>query len=909
MLRENSEKFLETATKEQLENLKWLIENPAFEERPVDIVTFVEHPEYLGLKYIITGNKGYGCRPRLLEKLQAIFDADEQYEEFVLMCGIGWGKDFASSIVLTYQTYRLQCLKDPQNFYGLSKGSTIHLMLMSINETHARDVLFSEVKARIDNAGWNLKRLLKYNTKIVTEFQFQKNVSLIPGNSKNTTFVGYNIFCGVIDEGDDYTVTKERNDATEGYNSIKQRILSRFRNKGMLGIIGSPKTVDGFMMTMYNNAEEVTGRYRIWVPTWESLIGTPMLSGEYFSDETTKGEKVPIEYKNAFRNDPEGALRDLCAKPAMAKQPYITLYQKIDEMFDESPLLFNTKEDGIGWLSFVDNIKGDPNEVYYAHLDLAINRKKGDRLGFAVGHTVGWVEIDGTDKPKIKIDIAMAVTAPPGGEIQFDEIKQMIYFLESRGFTFEHITADSWNSVDMLQSLNAHGITATMLSVDREMLPYENFKKSIYEGRIKCHAYPLLKKELERLELVNGEKVDHPARGSKDVCLSGDTGILLLDGSAEKIKNLVGKEFEVYSCLPDGSIKIGCAKNVHSNGIREDMVCVMLDNGEKVECTYDHLFMMRDGSYKNAGELLEGDSLMPLYKKISVANPKNGLNGYEMVKDNLLEKFVYTHQLVAKNMLNFSYGNNKNQRQVIHHKDFNKRNNKVKNLIAISWNGHMELHRKVASENLKELWKNKEFSDNCKKRAAKLGEKTGKINITKYNKSGERIRKLKENGTFKRNGTKVLKALWMDEGFRNMTKERMTGKNNHHWRGDVTLDRIIKIAEESVSQKEMLLKLECTQKVLHRVLVANNISLYDFGKKYYKKFYSKSFYNHKVLMVKKCKPSEVYDMTVENYNNFAIKSGIFVHNCDAVAGVAHNITKLNNRVLNFSPRFVGRREF
>ncbi len=41
MLKTETEKFLETASKEQLEQIKWLIDNPAFEERPVDITTFV----------------------------------------------------------------------------------------------------------------------------------------------------------------------------------------------------------------------------------------------------------------------------------------------------------------------------------------------------------------------------------------------------------------------------------------------------------------------------------------------------------------------------------------------------------------------------------------------------------------------------------------------------------------------------------------------------------------------------------------------------------------------------------------------------------------------------------------------------------------------------------------------------
>lgn len=515
MLKETTKSYIEKASKEELEEVKWLLENPDYEERPVDIETFVNHPYYLGLEFTVIGKRGFGCRPRILETLTEIFDYRKKYEEFVLNCGIGWGKDFTSSIVLSYQLYRLACLKDPQNFFGLSKGSSIHLMLMSINEEHARDVLFGELKARIDNSEWFRKKF-HYNKKIKSELQFPKNIFLIPGNSKDTSFVGYNIFTAIIDEGDDYVVTKTRDDAIEGYNAIKDRIVSRFRDKGLLGIIGSPKTVDGFMMTMYNNVEGVSNRYRKLVPTWDSLLETPLLCGDTFE---YKGLVIPVEYQERFKADPERALRDLGARPSLSKQPYITLIEKIDSMFSEEiPTLYEFREDRkVNVFSrFKSNISGDESKVYFGHLDLAVNRKNGDRLGFSVAHHSGWKDIDGKEEPCVDIDIAMVITAPPGGEIMFSEVKQLIFYLQEKGFVFKKITADSWNSIDMLQSLNAGGISSEVLSMDKTIVPYENFKKALYENRVRCHRYKLLGDELKRLELVDGEKVDHPKGFSKD---------------------------------------------------------------------------------------------------------------------------------------------------------------------------------------------------------------------------------------------------------------------------------------------------------------------------------------------------------------------------------------------------------
>lgn len=513
--------YLEKADKQQLAEIKWLLNNPEYEERPVDIETFVTHKYYLGLEFRAMGKRGFGCRPRILSRLKDIFDPEKKYEEFVLNCGIGWGKDFTSSIVLCYQLYRLMCLKDPQGFFGLSPGSSIHLMLMSINESHARDVLFGEVKARMNNSEW-FRLKCKFNPRITTEMQFGKNIYLIPGNSKDTTFVGYNIFTAIIDEGDDYTVTKTRNDAIEGYNAIKDRIVSRFRDRGLMGIIGSPKTIEGFMMNMYRNSEGIPNRYRVWVPTWDSLLDTDILSGETFE---YKGLVVPIEYKQRFKSDPERALRDLGARPSLAKQPFITLDERVDEIFTDKELLFIKKDDKVGsFARFVDNIQGDPKVPYFAHLDLAVNRAKGDRLGFAVGHIAGWEKIDNQNKPVVEMDMAMVITAPPGGEIIFSDVKQMVFFLKDKGFNFKRITSDSWNSVDILQTFRGRGIFAEIVSVDKTMEPYEKFKEAIYEKRIKCHKYQLLSDELKRLELVNGEKVDHPPDFSKD-CADAVCGV------------------------------------------------------------------------------------------------------------------------------------------------------------------------------------------------------------------------------------------------------------------------------------------------------------------------------------------------------------------------------------------------
>lgn len=101
----------------------------------------------------------------------------------------------------------------------------------------------------------------------------------------------------------------------------------------------------------------------------------------------------------------------------------------------------------------------------------------------------------------------------------------------------------------------------------------------------------------------------------------------------------------------------------------------ILDNNETIICTPDHLFMLRNGSYKPAALLTKNDSLMPLYQKLS-QKPKNsqGLDSYKMVWDPQKESWIYTDLLADFYNLKagvYESGDGDYPRHV----DFNKLNN------------------------------------------------------------------------------------------------------------------------------------------------------------------------------------------------------------------------------------------
>lgn len=100
-------------------------------------------------------------------------------------------------------------------------------------------------------------------------------------------------------------------------------------------------------------------------------------------------------------------------------------------------------------------------------------------------------------------------------------------------------------------------------------------------------------------------------------CLRGDTKLTLLNGEEITIKELfdnkdsyIGKG--ILSCNEEGSLEPTTITNIMLTRKDAFFIRVYLDNGEHVDVTPDHRFMLRDGSYKEAQYLTENDSLMTI---------------------------------------------------------------------------------------------------------------------------------------------------------------------------------------------------------------------------------------------------------------------------------------------------------
>lgn len=170
------------------------------------------------------------------------------------------------------------------------------------------------------------------------------------------------------------------------------------------------------------------------------------------------------------------------------------------------------------------------------------------------------------------------------------------------------------------------------------------------------------------------------------------TPIPLLDGRTITIEELAkefneGKTNYVYS-IQDKTHKIVPGKVVWcgKNYTAEQLYKITLDDDSYMVMAGEHEIIMRDGSKKRADEVVAGESVMPFYRKNENISYTKEVY-YEQVYNPNSGKYEYTHKLIAS-----SIKKNKPSNNTVHHKNFNKFDNRPCNLQWMDWFEHRDYH-------------------------------------------------------------------------------------------------------------------------------------------------------------------------------------------------------------------------
>ncbi|GAB2991545.1 ATP-binding protein [Amycolatopsis acidiphila] len=187
-------------------------------------------------------------------------------------------------------------------------------------------------------------------------------------------------------------------------------------------------------------------------------------------------------------------------------------------------------------------------------------------------------------------------------------------------------------------------------------------------------------------------------------CFTADTRVALASGESKSFAELAGdwaRGVTHFGYTTNKAGRVVVAPLVEPRLTKRDapLVRVTLDNDESVRCTPDHLFRLRDGSYRRADQLTAGDSLMPLYRSVSSKAKGDKLDGYERVWMNDRDEWVYTHYVADAHNLRQGLDSADNG-NVRHHVDVNKRNNDPRNLRRMTWDDRAALHASMMGQHV-----------------------------------------------------------------------------------------------------------------------------------------------------------------------------------------------------------------
>lgn len=399
----------------------------------------------------------------------------------------------------------------------------------------------------------------------------------------------------------------------------------------------------------------------------------------------------------------------------------------------------------------------------------------------------------------------------------------------------------------------------------------------------------------------------------KDLCIVPETKIPLLSGVIKTVAELIldfenGIDNYTYS-IDESTKDIVPGKILWAGYTRKnaDLVRVHLDNGKYIDCTPDHNFMTRDGQWIEAQNLQEGQSLMPIY----LGETSKGLNkGYTTVYNPRDGRYKEVHRIVPEYYGSIEKGSGK----VVHHIDFNKKNNYPNNLdCSMNFKEHREYHQKLSNktinshENIAKRVNDKNWIESSKKGGKKGGLISGK-------KLGDWV---KTNGPINKFRSDI-RCLACNSEFHPLYESRKfcniecrdsyyranKDKYNDHLRKnkDINFESLVAIASDCSSYKELISESKISRHVIFSYFKNNNIDKYEFLERYMPKAlsntqfirnYKKEEYaykNHKVKSVEfLSSKKDTCDLHIENHHNFATAAGVIIHNSGKATLAAEDI--------------------
>lgn len=541
-----------------------------YRERPVDIITFIKDPNYLGKAWHLPSGK---CKlfPYWEKRLQELFpDPVKTEKNNVILSGArGLGKSEIAITIGAYLMYRLMCLKNPYEVLNLKPTEKVAFAFMNITEILAEDIGISKFQATVQASPWFMSHgtITGKTTLVWNPPDF---INIIIG-SQPRHVIGQAIYFAFFDEISfiaNQDIEKQKEKAIDMIDTAIGGMATRFtyhgKNPTVLVLASSKRSEKSFLETHTKKKLESEKENLLLVdePVWnvrppEEYSGKRFLVAEgnkflasivlperitteelkLYKDKGYKILEVPVEYRAKFLDDIDRALCDYAGVSSSDLTKYIAGFRltNVRKDFLHNPMtkevieVGNAPNDKVQYYQYFDATLINPKlkaKPLFVHLDMSMS---GDKTGIAGTWIVGKkpTEVDGEESKDLFYQLAFsfAVKAPKGYQVSFEKNRNFIRWLREQGFNVCGVSCDTFQSADLVQQLKSENFNVEIISVDRVdtdhvCKPYHYLRNTIYEERIQIYDSDLLFEELVNLERDSNGRIDHPdggRTGSKDI--------------------------------------------------------------------------------------------------------------------------------------------------------------------------------------------------------------------------------------------------------------------------------------------------------------------------------------------------------------------------------------------------------
>lgn len=424
----------------------------------------------------------------------------KERRELVLVLGRRAGKSLLSSLIASYEIYKLLRRGFPQSYYGLPSGAEIRVLCVA-NDKEQASIVYGDIQSYVESVDY-FKSSLANTTQTFMKFRTE-NDKKKGDNSKpsiNATFKssvakglrGRGIICSILDEIA-FFIDDGNSSAERVYKAIMPS-LAQFspkdpKNKhkaigpteGRMILISSPDAKEGFFYRMFQHAmsgdKGASDMLVVQAPTWEV---NPTLDRSYYEKEYYKDPKTFMtEHGAQFSDRVRGWIEDSsdlfqCIEPTLTPRSSGRVKEPHFAGIDVG--LVND-----GTCIALSKINNGKIELVYHELWQAKRTWKESNPHLQRPLTPYALTL----QDQTRIDMAEIA-------IWFKELTNKFYIIKG--------VFDQWSGIVFEQELHKQGLqqfeTRNFFASDSSLM-YQTFKMFMYNKQLSIYDYPKYSSGLE----------------------------------------------------------------------------------------------------------------------------------------------------------------------------------------------------------------------------------------------------------------------------------------------------------------------------------------------------------------------------------------------------------------------------